>query len=83
MKKFSVSSALLVFLVGMAAISAPARAETGRVAVIFTKGGFVVGVGGGEGVLTLRGSSLSIHCLGHECRLYDRSLDDQACWTSP
>jgi hypothetical protein len=56
MKKLSVSSAFLVLLVGAAAISTPARAETGRVAVIFTKGGFVVGVGGGEGVLTFRGT---------------------------
>ena len=56
MKKFSISVTLVALLVGTAAISAPARAETGRVAVIFTKGGFVVGIGGGEGVLTLRGS---------------------------
>src|SRR6185437_8082159 len=54
MKRFSISFALLALLVG-ASIGTPARAETGRVAVIFTKGGFVVGVGGGEGVLTLRG----------------------------
>ena len=33
----------------------PSRAETGQVAVVFTKGGFILGVGGGEGVLTLRG----------------------------
>jgi hypothetical protein len=32
-----------------------ARAETGSVRVVFTKGGFIVGVGGGEGVLTFRG----------------------------
>jgi hypothetical protein len=35
--------------------SSVSRAETGQVAVIVTKGGFIVGVGGGEGVLTLRG----------------------------
>lgn len=33
----------------------PAVAETGQVAVVFTKGGFIVGVGGGEGVLRFRG----------------------------
>jgi hypothetical protein len=33
----------------------PSRAETGRVAVVFTKGGFIIGVGGGEGVLVLHG----------------------------
>jgi hypothetical protein len=32
-----------------------AQAETGTVRVVFTKGGFIVGVGGGEGVLTFRG----------------------------
>jgi hypothetical protein len=31
------------------------RAETGQVAVVFTKGGLIVGVGGGEGVLVFRG----------------------------
>ena len=30
------------------------RAETGAVSVVFTKGGFIVGVGGGQGVLTFR-----------------------------
>ena len=39
----------------MAGLSTPSRAETGQVAVVFTKGGFIVGVGGGEGVLVLRG----------------------------
>jgi hypothetical protein len=33
----------------------PAQAETGHVRVVFTKGGFIVGVGGGEGVLIFRG----------------------------
>ncbi|GEC16257.1 hypothetical protein J2S34_002423 [Nitrobacter winogradskyi] len=54
MRKSSISVAT-VFLVGLAAISTPAHADTGRVTVIFTKGGFVVGVGSGKGVLTLRG----------------------------
>jgi hypothetical protein len=31
------------------------HAETGSVAVVFTKGGLILGVGGGEGVLTFRG----------------------------
>jgi hypothetical protein len=33
----------------------PTLAETGAVSVVFTKGGFIVGVGGGQGVLTFRG----------------------------
>jgi hypothetical protein len=43
---------LLISAVGSIALS---HAETGRVGVIFTKGGFLVGVGGGEGLLVLRG----------------------------
>ena len=49
------SVALVALLVGAAGISTPSRAEVGQVAVVFTKGGFVIGVGGGEGVLVLRG----------------------------
>ena len=55
MKKFGISTALFLLLVGVAGFSTPSRAETGQVAVVFTKGGFIVGVGGGEGVLILRG----------------------------
>jgi hypothetical protein len=33
----------------------PSRAETGAVSVVFTKGGFIVGVGGGHGVLYFHG----------------------------
>lgn len=38
-----------------AGLTTAARAETGAVAVVFTKGGFIIGVGGGDGVLTFRG----------------------------
>ena len=55
MKKFGINVALVALLVGVAGFSTPSRAETGQVAIVFTKAGFVVGVGGGEGVLTFRG----------------------------
>jgi lipid-binding SYLF domain-containing protein len=55
MKKFGISVALVALLVGVAGFSTSSRAEVGQVAVVFTKGGFIVGVGGGEGVLVLRG----------------------------
>ena len=55
MRKSAISVALVALLVGVAGISTPSQAETGQVAVVFTKGGFIVGVGGGEGVLVLRG----------------------------
>jgi len=57
MTKLSTRLALFAVLVGVAGFSTPSRAETGRVAVVFTKGGFIVGVGGGEGVLNLRGKN--------------------------
>ena len=46
--------ALLGLLISMG-FATPTLAETGSVVVVFTKGGFIVGVGGGEGVLVLRG----------------------------
>jgi hypothetical protein len=55
MRKLSIKVALVASLVGVASFSTPSRAETGQVAVVFTKGGFIVGVGGGESVLTFRG----------------------------
>jgi hypothetical protein len=76
MKKFGINVALVALLVGVAGFSTPSRAETGQVAVVFTKGGFIVGVGGGEGVLTFRGKRYPF--IGHERRLHDRSLDNQA-----
>jgi hypothetical protein len=45
----------LLGMLGVMVAGTPSRAETGQVAVVFTKGGFIVGVGGGEGVLVLRG----------------------------
>src|ERR1700756_3750499 len=44
-----------VALILSAGRTTAARADTGSVRVVFTKGGFIVGVGGGEGVLTFRG----------------------------
>ena len=47
--------AAVLALVGVAGLSTASQAETGAVRVVFTKGGFIVGVGGGQGVLTFRG----------------------------
>lgn len=38
-----------------AGLSTPSHAETGAVTVVFTKGGLILGVGGGNGVLVFRG----------------------------
>jgi hypothetical protein len=42
-------------LVALASVSTASQAETGSVRVVFTKGGFIIGIGGGHGVLTFRG----------------------------
>jgi hypothetical protein len=55
MRNFAASVAMVALLVGLAGVSTPSRAEIGHVAVVFTKGGLIVGVGGGEGVLIFRG----------------------------
>jgi hypothetical protein len=47
--------AAVLGLLASAGVATPAYAEVGAVSVVFTKGGFIVGVGGGEGVLTFRG----------------------------
>src|SRR5689334_9596070 len=55
MRKSAIGAVLVASLAATAGFSTPLRAETGEVAVVFTKGGFIVGIGGGEGVLLLRG----------------------------
>src|ERR1700742_991110 len=47
------AAALLALFAGGAA--SPARADSGTVRVVFTKGGFIIGVGGGDGVLFFHG----------------------------
>jgi hypothetical protein len=49
-----ICSAVLSFAM-VAVGSTASQAETGSVRVVFTKGGFIIGVGGGHGVLTFRG----------------------------
>ena len=44
-----------VATIGMTGHAAPARAESGTIVVEVTRAGFIVGVGGGEGVLVFRG----------------------------
>ena len=48
-----VAAFLLVLLT--LGVASPSQAETCAVRVVFTKGGFIVGVGGGHGVLTCHG----------------------------
>ncbi|MBR0906521.1 hypothetical protein [Bradyrhizobium liaoningense] len=55
MKKVTIGAVLIASIAAATGFSTPSRADTGQVAVVFTKGGFVIGVGGGEGVLVYRG----------------------------
>jgi len=52
--KFLAASLLALLTCGFAT---PSQAETCSVRVVFTKGGFIVGVGGGHGVMVCRGQS--------------------------
>lgn len=45
----------LLGILGPVGLATPSLAEIGAVSVVFTKGGFIVGVGGGQGVLVFRG----------------------------
>jgi hypothetical protein len=45
----------LLGILATAGLVTPSHAETGAVSVVFTKGGFIIGVGGGQGVLVFRG----------------------------
>lgn len=45
---------VLALLLSLTATTS-SKAGTGAVRVVFTKGGFIIGVGGGRGVLTFRG----------------------------
>ena len=57
MKKYWKAMMLAAVLGSLTSIglTTPSMAETGQVSVVFTKGGFIVGVGGGKGVLVFRG----------------------------
>src|SRR5437879_7050490 len=55
MRKLAALCAFVALLSGVIGFGTASHAETGQVAVVFTKGGFIVGVGGGQGVLTFRG----------------------------
>jgi hypothetical protein len=57
MRKSCLHVALVALLeiLWLAGISTSLHAETGSVVVVFTKGGLILGVGGGDGVLTFRG----------------------------
>ncbi len=54
----------MLVLVASMSLSTASRAETGSVRVVFTKAGFIVGVGGGRGILTFRGRNYSFRVSG-------------------
>jgi len=48
----------------VAGLSTASQAETGSVRVVFAKAGFIVGVGGGRGILTFRGHNYPFRVSG-------------------
>lgn len=56
MKKHIVRSiGIALFALAAFGVVSPSQADTGTVRVVFTKGGLIVGVGGGDGVLFFHG----------------------------
>ena len=55
MNVIRLTQTVTVLLLLMTGFTSPSIADTGTVSVVFTKGGFIVDVGGGQGVLTFRG----------------------------
>jgi hypothetical protein len=56
MSKYRIRSlGVAAVLLSAFGLASPSYADTGTVRVVFTKGGFIVGVGGGHGVLNFRG----------------------------
>ncbi len=62
MRHTAICAVLVASFAAAAGFSTPSHAETGQVAVVFTKGGFIVGVGGGEGVLVPRANNIPSPC---------------------
>ena len=56
--------AVVLGLLASAGFASASRAEIGTVRVVFTKGGFIVGVGSGRGVLTFRGRNYPFRVSG-------------------
>ena len=55
MNVIRVTQTVTAVLLLMTGFTSASIADTGTVSVVFTKGGFIVDVGGGQGVLTFRG----------------------------
>jgi hypothetical protein len=55
LKIHRITQSAIVALLLLTGFTTSSFAETGTVSVVFTKGGFIVDVGGGQGVLTFRG----------------------------
>lgn len=55
MNVIRLTQTVTVVLLLLTGFTSASIADTGTVSVVFTKGGFIVDVGGGQGVLTFRG----------------------------
>ena len=64
MKIYRTCQAAAVALYLLTGFTSASFADTGTVSVVFTKGGFIVDVGGGQGVLTFRGKRYPFTVLG-------------------
>ena len=64
MKIHRLTQTTAVALLLLTGLTTASFADTGTVSVVFTKGGFIVDVGGGQGVLTFRGKRYPVTVSG-------------------
>jgi hypothetical protein len=72
--KGTMLAAALGFL-AVAGLATPSVAETGQVAVVFTKGGLIIGVGGGQYPFTVSGMSVGFTIGASTSKFVGRALN--------
>ena len=63
-RAIKLTAAVLIAVIALAGASTESRAQTGRVRLHVVKAGFIIGVGGGSGVLIYRGQRIPLSVSG-------------------
>ncbi len=63
-RAIKLTAAVLIAVVTLAGLSTESRAQTGRVRLHIVKAGFIIGVGGGSGVLIYHGQRIPLSVSG-------------------
>lgn len=63
-RAIKVTAAVLIAVIALSVVSTESRAQTGRVRLHIVKAGFIIGVGGGSGVLIYHGQRIPLSISG-------------------